>query len=170
MRRSACGAAVAAVRRRLATLIRQIDADEARRGDEHDDQRQDEEQQVERDPGLDPISLPPVVSAPNSSAASTTPLGRRPGEQRQRDRVEPDARAEMSCDSWPTVPSTCIEPPRPARPPDSDIASIIEPPALMPAYRAAVRLKPAARSSKPLVVRNRNHETTAAMSSATTKP
>ena len=47
---------------------------------------------------------------------------------------------------------------------------MIEPPALMPAYRAAVRLRPADRSSKPLDVLNRNQETSAATSSATTKP
>ena len=68
------------------------------------------------------------------------------------------------------MPRTSNEPPRPARPPDRVIARMIEPQALMPAYRAAVRLKPAARSSKPLVVRNRNHETTTAITRATMKP
>ena len=47
---------------------------------------------------------------------------------------------------------------------------MIDPLALIPAYFAAVRLKPAARSSKPFVVLNRNHETTAAISSASTNP
>ena len=40
----------------------------------------------------------------------------------------------------------------------------------MPAYRAAVMLKPEARSSKPFVVLNRNQDTITAMTSATTKP
>ena len=47
---------------------------------------------------------------------------------------------------------------------------MIEPLALMPAYLAAVMLKPAARSSKPFVVLNRNHDTITAMTSATTNP
>ena len=60
--------------------------------------------------------------------------------------------------------------PMPTSPPDSDIASIVVRPGRMPAPRAAAWLKPVARSSKPSVVRNSSHDTTAAIASATTKP
>ena len=57
--------------------------------------------------------------------------------------IPPDRSGESS----PTVPITRNAPARPASAPDRAIASIIEPPALMPAYRAAVALNPEARSS-----------------------
>ena len=46
-------------------------------------------------PDLTCIDFPPVVSAPNSSAATTTPLGPESREQRESDRREPDAAREI---------------------------------------------------------------------------
>ncbi len=99
----------------------------------------------------------------------TTPPGRRPARSASAIALKPmlPCRSRLS---WPTVPMTRKPPAMPHRAPESAIANIIEPPALIPAYRAAVRLKPEARSSKPFVVRKRSHETATAMSSATTKP
>ncbi len=42
-----------------------------------------------------PMSLPPDVSAPNSKAATTTPLGRRPAKQGEGDRREPDPAGQV---------------------------------------------------------------------------
>ena len=115
------------------------------------------------------INPPPVRSAPKSNAAATTPSGRLPARSAKAIALKPNP-ALRSFDIWPTVPRTSNEPPSPARPPEMAMASMIEPPALMPAYRAAVRLKPAARSSKPFVVLKMNHDTTTAMMSAMMKP
>lgn len=58
----------------------------------------------------------------------------------------------------------------PTSPPDGDIATIVVRPGRIPAPRAAVRLKPVARNSKPRVVRKSTNDTTAAIANATTKP
>ena len=71
-------------------------------------------EQVERDPRLRrPSSLPPFVSAPNSSAARTTPLGRRPASRASAMALNPMP-PERSRESWPTVPMTRKPPAMPA--------------------------------------------------------
>src|SRR4029079_2418970 len=115
------------------------------------------------------IRPPPVLSAPNKSAARTMRNGRLPASRASAIALNPKPEL-MSFDICGTVPSTSIDPPSAARAPDNVIARMIDPLALIPAYLAAVRLKPAARSSKPFVVLNRNHETTTAMTNARTNP
>ena len=144
--------------------------DEPRGGDEHDHQRLDEEQQVERDAGLHLHQA--AAGAQRAEQERRGDDAGRPvaGEQGEGDRVEAVAGADVVGHLGDRARGPPSTPPSPASPPESDIARMIEPLALMPAYFAAVRLKPAARSSKPLVVLNRNHDTTTAMTSATTKP
>ena len=80
-----------------------------------------------------PIDLPPDVSAPNSSAATHDAARPEAGQQGERDRGEPDAAGQVGRELADGADDQ--ERARRGRPgaPDRAIASIIEPPALMPA-------------------------------------
>src|SRR3990170_4970912 len=120
-------------------------------------------------PVADCIGVAPARRAPNRSAAKMMPLGRdlamsaiaipsnpKPGEI-------PDV-------SDLVMPRTMLVPASPASPPLIIMAMIVDAAMLMPAYRAAVGLKPTARNSNPLVERNRSHDTASAAARPRTKP
>ena len=138
--RTAVGLAGASARRsavctseRLRTLHPPDRPDQARRGHEHDDERHDEDQQVERDARLDPHQLAAGRQRAEQQRRKDDAARPEAGQEGERDRVEPDAAADRSSRQLADradAPRTT--PPSPARPPDRVIASIIDPPALMP--------------------------------------
>jgi hypothetical protein len=117
----------------------------------------------------DCIRLPPARSAPNRIAASSVPHGRfRPSSATSRPSkpMLPATAGVRAC----AVPSTCVAPPRPARPPATTMSSVYVFATLMPAVFAAAGLAPTARSSKPNADRLSNQAIAAVTRTASTMP
>src|SRR3970040_245622 len=120
-------------------------------------------------PVADCIGVAPARSAPNRSAAKMMPLGGALAMSAMAIPSNPRP-AETPDVNDLVMPSTMPVPASPANPPLIIIARIVDPAMLMPAYRAAEGLKPTARNSKPLVERNRSHDTANTAASPRKKP
>ena len=128
-------------RRRRRRLVQPEDGpDQRRRRDEQHDQATGSPRDVSGVLVLACIAMPPACSAPNSSAASTTPQRPGPAEQRHGDRVDAVGAVALEVSAVKSVPWMTAAAASPASAAGDQHDQIQDRSTLMPALRAASRV------------------------------